>query len=352
LFAFAAQIAVAQPPATLPEFVKELDAPEAQARLDATESLFQAGTITLKDMEKALREGKLSPEQRQRLLSVAARRFRTEPRAAMGIQNDGNLGSHGVSLALVQNEFPASKVLRVGDRVIAAAGTTIDTWETMRAVIVSRDPGDEIPVTVVREGATLNLTVTLGDFTRLRQPNIDLGILGDAWRLRSKGLSDPEADRSPPIASDLPATAWVNQFGLLPDEAAELGMAGARPDDGAVALVAGGEPRGGVQGVIQPPQAQRGFNIRQFPGQPRPANPGNVDPVVLGLQQQLLALKSLIMDLRAEQVSVTQQLSDPALDAKHRQDLRARLDMLTQQIPKLTAEATRIENQISPRTTR
>jgi hypothetical protein len=350
--ALLASTAGAQPPSSLSQFIKDLDAPEAQARIDATEQLFDSPAISLKQMEKALREEKLSPEQRQRLLGVAAHRFRSEPRAAMGIGWDSNPSTHGVTLATVQPEFPSAKVLKVGDRVIAAAGVTIDTWETMRAVIISRDPGDQIPITVVREGATLNLTVELGDFTRLKQAAmLDPGLFAEAWRVRAKGLSDPDTDKSPLIVSDLPAVAWTSQYSLLPDEAADLGLATRSPEE-AVALVAGGEPRGGLQGVIQPPIPQRAqFNLRALPNRGNPNAP-NVDPAQQILVQQAMAFRSLLQDRAAEQASLLEQLKDPGLTPQRRESVRLRLDGINEQIKKLSQELTRIDAQLNPRQVR
>ncbi len=278
----------------------------------------------------------------------------------MGIRNDGNLGSHGVSLAFLQPGFPASQVLKIGDRVIAAAGVTIDTWETMRAVIISRDPGDEIPITVVREGATLNLTVGLGDFTRLREPiNLDALILNEAWRMRSRGLDDPEPVKAGIIASGLPASAWSTQYGLLADEAAELGLTTSRngPDPG-IALVPGGEPRGGLQGAVQPPIMQRGaFNARgganRLPGQPLVAPQ---DAAALVQQQQLLAqqqkfwvLKSLETDRQAQLDALNQQMADPAMDPQARQAVKMRIEGVTQSLKSIREDLARVDALVNPK---
>jgi len=342
---------------SLTDLVRNLDAPEAQTRLDAAESIFQSAAITLKQVEGVLRKDPLSPEQRQRLLGIAARRFNTEPRAAMGIQNDGNLGSHGVSIAFLQPGFPAAQVLKLGDRIIAAAGVTIDTWETMRAVIISRDPGDEIPITVVREGATLNLTVGLGDFTRLRQPSaLDPSILAEAWRLRSRDLQDLELAKAAPIESGLPAAAWASQFTLLPDEASDFGAT--RPgDEGAIALVAGGEPRGGVQGPIQPPIVQRNFNQRGLPGQnrfiPAPGPQGAPqDAAMFALQQQMLALRSLLQDRQAQLDALNRQLADPTLPPGDRRLMRSQIDALSAQIQVISENIRRLDQQLNPRRVR
>ena len=347
-------VASAQEPAGLPDLVKNLDAPDAQVRIEATEALFQSPAISLKQMEARLREGQLSPEQRQRLLGVAARRFRSEPRAAMGIQYDGNLGSHRVTLAFLQPGFNAAQVLRVGDRVIAAAGETIDNGDTMRAVIVSRAPADEIPVTVVREGATLNLSVTLGDFGHLRQPSpLDPMVLAEAWRMRSRGLDPPELAGVPPIESGLSPNDWASRYTLLPDEAADMGLV--RPgNEAAIGLVAGGEARGGLEGPVQAPAAQRNFNLRGLPEQRR-FNPGPQplvipqDAAALAQQQELLALRSLLQDRRAQLDFINRKLSDPTVPAADRRLMRSQAEGLSAQIQVLNEKIRRLDEQINPR---
>ncbi len=342
----------------LPELIKKLDAPEALVRIEATEAIFQAPTITLKQIEAALRAGSLSAEQRQRLFGVAARRFYTEPRAAMGIQNDGNLGSHGVSLAFLQPGFPAAKVLRLGDRVIAAGGVTIDTWETMRAVIISHDPGDVVPITVVREGATITLDVALGDFRTLRQPSsLDPMLLAEAWRLRSHDLNDPEQAKVAPLESGLTPAAWSVRFTPSADDAADLGLVPGRigVDDGGLGLVAGGEPRGGVQGQIVPPVVQR-LNGRQMLREnrlnpvPGPFIPQ--DPAQLAAQQQLLQFRNAIQDRRGALDALNLRLADPTLPPADRQALKAQAEKASADILIMNEQIQRLDQLLNPRPVR
>lgn len=346
----------APPAEDLADLVVRLDSTDVQTRLDATERLAKSPAITLKQLETVLRAGPLSLEQRCRLLAAARRRFISEPRAGMGIQPDINFGQHGVGLAGIQQDFPASKVLRPGDRIVSADGVPIDTWETIRAVIISRDPGDEIPVSIVRDGGTLNVTVKLGEFARLRQAGIDSGLLEDAWILRSRSLQDPA--KAPVIESGLPVAAWA-QSGLLDDEAAEIADAAARAnagDDTGSGLVAGGEARGGIPGRQIRNAGMRTFSTRLAPPQPPINLPGNqiggADAANAQIREQQIQNLQAQRDQLVNQLILTnQRLVDPTTGEAARRTLRLRAETLTEEIRfrDLQIQALQAQHNVQPR---
>jgi regulator of sigma E protease len=64
------------------------------------------------------------------------------------------------SIAQVSAGSPAAAAgVRPGDRILSFAGTTIDTWPRLRAVLLTAKPGVLVPVVVRRGTATLTLSV-------------------------------------------------------------------------------------------------------------------------------------------------------------------------------------------------
>lgn len=261
----------------------DLGSPDVKTRIEAHERLAAARSITLRQIEQLIRTtNPLSPEQRRRLLAVAYQRFLTEPRAGMGI--NANRDPDRPTLNSLIEGFPAAEVLKVGDRFIAAAGMNIDAWDTLRAVIISHDPGDEIPATIVRDGATLNVRIKLGRFDQLdRQPQLEPSIREAAWTLRSRGLRDPAMVEAKPIESGLSTAAWFNPA-LIQREAADIQPADVGGDT-RTNVVAGGESRGGV------PQVQEiitgGVRVLPRDGRGRPIRAGGIDAAQAEVVRQL-----------------------------------------------------------------
>ena len=68
--------------------------------------------------------------------------------------------------AVVESVTPGSAAetfgLQPGDRIIAADGDTIRDSTGLRADIIARSPGSDLDLTIVRDGAEVVVTVTLG----------------------------------------------------------------------------------------------------------------------------------------------------------------------------------------------
>ena len=325
----------------LPTLIRNLDSAQVDVRTKATDQILGSRDISTRQIEEALRGPNLSPEQRQRLMAIAAMRFRTSPRAAMGLRNEPNAPGMGVTVGHLVQGFPSAQVLRLNDRITAAAGMVIDNsdrmeawdrrWDLLRAIIVSRDPGDEIPLTIVRDGTVQNVTVKLGEYSRLNQQGaIEPGILEAAWAIRCRSLQPPAASVQPPLESGLVPADW--QRAGAPDDAADLILGG---DPTRTPLVAGGEPRSGLAPRPMPTQLTRRSNTRLAPGQ-RPFNPnlpGDAAQVQARLrQQQLDSLWQVREGLAAQLAASNERLRDPATPESARTTLRAEVKELVEAI--------------------
>jgi putative serine protease PepD len=71
--------------------------------------------------------------------------------------------TNGVGIAQVEKGSGADSAgLKVGDVITAVGGTSVTTAEHLRAVIASHAPGDKLSLSVLRNGKTSTVTVTLG----------------------------------------------------------------------------------------------------------------------------------------------------------------------------------------------
>lgn len=240
--------------------VADLDAADPRTRESASKELAESPELALKDLEHALHGesgAALSAEQRHRLLTAAFRRFMSpgEPRAAMGVQFDDSVRESGVRLQGTVEGFNAHEALRTGDRVEFISGIKVRDRAHAVAIIVSHDPGDEVELGVVRDGAPARLRVRMGARTALNNAvGLNLESLQDAWAIRSARNGDSAHEAPRVIDCGLPPTAWP-----APEEDA--------PRNGA-AVAAGGEARGAPDPAFLARAidgAPRGARVRRFP---------------------------------------------------------------------------------------
>lgn len=327
---------LAEPPepprgrAGLADLVARLDSTDVADRNTASELLASSRAVSLRDIETALRDPALSSEQRQRLIVVAERRFREEPRAAIGI----SFARDGVSTVVneVEPGFPAAAFLQPGDRIESINGLRIGKRDDLRPRVFQYDPGDEVTLGVVRNQVSSQVRIRLGSYAAHR--NVGGQALGRdeldaAWALRSAPYAQANGALSPPIdggaapvvflidgAADQEEPEIVHRFqtGLFRDEALERDEA---------AAVIGGQSRGvtapegawnpnarfantGAVRIIPPPAGvNAGANVI-FPVRPGPnpavninilpdgANARPQNPAVVGQEDA----KTLIRDLR------------------------------------------------------
>ncbi len=81
----------------------------------------------------------------------------------------------GAEVTLVVPDAPADGVLEVGDVIVGVNGETVETTEELRDVFVGVSPGEEVELTVRREGEPVR-RVTVG--TRPAQDDPDRAVMG------------------------------------------------------------------------------------------------------------------------------------------------------------------------------
>ncbi len=197
--------------AILDGVIRDLASDDVLLRLDAQRRLVDASEIKLRDIESAMKRSALGPEQWKRLMTAAYSRFCVEPRAVMGVQADPMASDRGVVLQSVMPGFPAADVLRSGDRLLTVDGRSVTDINQMRPIVFSHDPGDEIPVVVIRAGATLNLKVRLGniaDRNQRGQFQVTSDVIEESWGLRTASLSSLMPKRLAPIDCGLTPEMW------------------------------------------------------------------------------------------------------------------------------------------------
>lgn len=269
---------VAQPNPVLQQIVSDLGSDDVILRMDAQRRLSESTTLRLRDVESVLKDGQpLSTEQRLRLINVAYKRFCSEPRAALGVQSGMQDGTQrGVLLSMVMREFPASETLRPGDRILTVDGQSVTDITLMRPVVIAHDPGDEVPVTLIRDGANITVKVKLGRYNDLsRDPRggvqaMTPDMVEPAWEFRFATYPKPKSEAQP-IETGLSAAEWKiagDPDGEIEtdavDDSRQWGNVRARldnPEPGAAELVAAGEARGAGM-VVHRPGPMAGGNFR------------------------------------------------------------------------------------------
>lgn len=138
-----------------------------------------------------LREVRGNVESRNRAHVLLKHEFRISPRAAMGIQFMPVNGRPAVSRTI--GGFDSERVLRAGDTFVKLANVAVTTREDVQAVICSHLPGESCDVEVIRDGKSIETSLTLGSYTDLNQateildPIFELG-----WALRLARLTSAE----------------------------------------------------------------------------------------------------------------------------------------------------------------
>lgn len=270
-------------PEVLEQAVKDMASDDVVLRMDAQRRVSEGVSFRLRDVEAVLKSGKLTPEQRLRLEVVAYKRFCNEPRAALGVQSSfQDLGQRGVLLSMVMPGFPASETLRPGDRILVVDGQAITDISLMRPVVIAHDPGDEVPVVLIRDGVTVTLKVKLGKYSDLSRDArggsqaMTPDMLEGAWEFRAMTYEKAGASDVKPIESGISAADWSPQgaVDLIDDAdgtdprqwgAARRRLAELDPKDSE--CVAAGEARGG-NGIVVRLTGQPGIggNFRLAPG--------------------------------------------------------------------------------------
>ncbi|MEL6741119.1 MAG: PDZ domain-containing protein [Planctomycetota bacterium] len=156
--------------------VARLDHADWRVREQAEVELSDLGDLPYRAIEDELLGDGLSPERRARLERVAAAAYRREPLGGLGVQFGGPVnGGVAIQRVIDNGRFPAAGVLQDGDVFTHVAGKPLvrrgdrlaDGQERLRAEILSRAPGETLPVSVIRDDQQLDLDVPLGSYSDL-----------------------------------------------------------------------------------------------------------------------------------------------------------------------------------------
>ncbi|MCW5775950.1 MAG: PDZ domain-containing protein [Phycisphaeraceae bacterium] len=232
------------PPRDLRAVIRDLDAPSLEVREAATMRLMSLEGLRLSDIEPLLHEPTLTPEQVARLDRVAFMCFQRTQRGALGVQF-GNQNGEGTEIAATVAGFDASVALRPRDVVRSAGGVRLFDTLTFRAVILSYEPGDAVPLEVIRDGRPMRVEVRLGRFADLQQPMVpDYAVMARAWELRRERAVRP----SSVIDAGLEPGEWEPLIPEVDARASRRGPIRVSQQPGlGTALIAGGLPRQALQ---------------------------------------------------------------------------------------------------------
>ncbi|HEX2837007.1 MAG TPA: PDZ domain-containing protein [Phycisphaerales bacterium] len=164
----------------------KLNSPSIYDRLEAHDELRRMAGTRLQVLEALLSGGEVSAEQLERISSLGYAIFAAQPRAAMGVRFGSAQGTgEGVVIDGAVPGFDAARVLLPGDVIRTIAGVAVREQMDARRIIISFDPGDELPMEISRQGQIRDVTVKLGAFTDLNNGfRVDNASLRLAWETR------------------------------------------------------------------------------------------------------------------------------------------------------------------------
>lgn len=193
--------------AEIPEaLVDQLDSPELNAREEATRKIGDPVRFGMGSIQRSLARTDLTPEQRQRLISAGFELFKSTPRGAMGVAFDGATAA-GVLVRPAQQGFDASRVLRADDAIRAIDGRRVEEQDEIRVAIISRDPGESLPLTIIRDGVPIETSVRLGSYAELQNSQrLDDVVLAAAWSYRVARFGG--GNSQPPVVGGMAMDRW------------------------------------------------------------------------------------------------------------------------------------------------
>lgn len=161
------------------QLVAELASPQLEIRERAQAELAARPDVGLAQIGELLKDSKLSPEARARLVSVGRDIFARTPRGALGVRFRPGM-SMIVEGALAG--FPGATVFKPGDEIIEINGDVVrgrtgmmTDVQGLRPMVVARDPGQTITVTVMRP------KVVAGEGVKAPQGGWDNGEFGGGF---------------------------------------------------------------------------------------------------------------------------------------------------------------------------
>lgn len=174
-------------PEAISEWINHLDADDWLTRDLATIELAELEPgISLEQLEIHITRPDLSDEQRARLHLACLRRFALRTKGALGVSfGTIRVGAIEVQPIPENPNFPASMILKENDRVAMVDNHVIDGSFILRAEILSRNPGDILPATIIRNDQVMHVELPLGSYEDLTgAARMDPQLLTTALRLR------------------------------------------------------------------------------------------------------------------------------------------------------------------------
>lgn len=204
------------------EWIEQLESPDWLMRDLATLELAELDPgISLETLERYITHNDLSIEQRSRLWLACLRRFEMRPKGALGVQfGEIQMGAIEVIPIPDNPEFPASMVLRQGDKIALVADRLMEGTFSLRAEILSRDPGEILPVTLIRNTRPIRFDLRLGAYSNLTGgARMDTEMLVTALQRRwdRRGISIGTADT---VGDAINRESWAQAAfpeGVVPD---------------------------------------------------------------------------------------------------------------------------------------
>ncbi len=208
--------ALANPLLGSPERVNEiLDTIEGSTPVQARQAqellAFEDPSVTLDDIEAVAKSRMLTADLLERLDQASLVRFaRDEPKGGLGVSFGATRKGHvEIGTVVGTEQFPASKLLKPGDAIIQIDGKVALGSAHLRAEILSRKPGDLIPVLIRRDMSVVERLLPLGAFKNLtgaaqiEEPVIRMAI---ALRRERLGIQFPTHDS---IGAQVGADDWI-----------------------------------------------------------------------------------------------------------------------------------------------
>lgn len=176
-------------------------------------------------LEKRLIDRDLSAQERAELIRDGRGIFERAPRAALGVQFRTPAAEGEVTIERALDGFPVAEYLRAGDVIARVDGRPLAGTDHLRAEILSRLPGETLPMTVRRsipglEGEAANtreleLEVPLGGYEKLEQAGPEERLLHAAWRARVERLLERTGvNNGAEIGAGLTGVDWLRNEGL------------------------------------------------------------------------------------------------------------------------------------------
>jgi PDZ domain len=183
--------------------------------LASTDLSLYSDEYTLADIELYLQDPTLSQEQHSRLMNACYARFIDFPKGGLGVAF-GTIQPGSIEVDPIDRDprFPASALLNPGDAIARVDGKFVRDSFEVRAQILSRQPGETLPVTIKRGTKLIEMDLPLGSFNQLSGPaRMDPLIIARALAIRWERLgiisAVTQSDATNKIGTNTTQESWT-----------------------------------------------------------------------------------------------------------------------------------------------